>query len=161
MDEKTTLGPSARADLRDALDAQVRATLDSGARLVLGGKPLERPGFFYEPTIVADVLPSQQMFTEEVFGPAAAVIRAEDAEHAVALANATRYGLGCAIWSPDTERALHFAARIEAGSVFINAMVASDPHLPFGGIKRSGYGRELSNFGIREFTNIQTVCSDG
>lgn len=160
MEETTTLGPCARADLRDTLEEQVRTTLEGGARLLLGGNRIERPGFFYEPTIVADVLPSQRMFEEEVFGPAAAVIRANNAEAAIALANASRYGLGCAIWSRDAERARSYSTRIEAGSVFINGMVQSDPRLPFGGIKRSGYGRELSNFGIREFTNIQTVRMD-
>jgi len=157
MDDATELGPCAREDLRETLDAQVRATVECGARTVLGGKRIERPGFFYEPAIVTGVLPGQRMFDEEVFGPAAAVIRADDAQHALALANQSRYGLGCAVWTSDVERALHMSASVEAGCVFINGLVASDPRLPFGGIKRSGYGRELSAFGLHEFTNIQTV----
>ena len=114
-------------------------------------------GFFYEPTVVAGVEPGMTMFDEEVFGPAAAVIRANDRERAISLANDSRFGLGANIWTRDVALAEQLAARIEAGSVFINGMVASDPRLPFGGVKKSGYGRELSAFGIHEFVNIQTV----
>lgn len=157
MDERTQLGPCAREDLREAVNEQVCATRDAGARIVTGGKPIDGPGFFYEPTIVGDVVPGMCMFDEEVFGPAAAVTRARDREHALALANDSRFGLGANIWTRDVALAERLAARTEAGSVFINGMVASDPRLPFGGVKKSGYGRELSAFGIHEFVNIQTV----
>ncbi|MGC1381532.1 MAG: aldehyde dehydrogenase family protein, partial [Candidatus Baltobacteraceae bacterium] len=113
--------------------------------------------FFYEATIVAEVEPGMVMFEEEVFGPAAAVVRAKNADHALDLANASSFGLGSSLWTRDTHTAEALAGRVEAGAVFINGLVASDPRLPFGGVKRSGYGRELSTFGIHEFTNIQTV----
>jgi acyl-CoA reductase-like NAD-dependent aldehyde dehydrogenase len=157
MEERVQLGPCARRDLRETVHEQVGATVARGARLALGGKPIEREGFFYEPTIVADVVPGTRMFDEEVFGPAAAVVRAGDRESALALANASQYGLGSSMWTADIAAAERFAARVEAGAVFINGMVASDPRLPFGGVKKSGYGRELSAFGIHEFVNIQTV----
>ncbi|HEY5257700.1 MAG TPA: aldehyde dehydrogenase family protein, partial [Candidatus Baltobacteraceae bacterium] len=128
-----------------------------GARLVLGGKPIDRPGFFYEPTIVAGVEPGMPMFDQEVFGPAAAVAIADDEDDAIRLANASTFGLGASLWTRDVARAQRLAARVQAGSVFINGIVASDPRLPFGGIKKSGHGRELSAFGIAEFTNIQTI----
>jgi acyl-CoA reductase-like NAD-dependent aldehyde dehydrogenase len=157
MEEATQLGPCAREDLRETVQAQVTATLERGAELALGGKPLEREGFFYEPTIVSGVVPGTRMFDEETFGPAAAVIRAKDREHALELANQSSFGLGSSVWTRDVAAAEEFAARVEAGAIFINGMVASDPRLPFGGVKRSGYGRELSTFGIHEFVNIQTV----
>jgi succinate-semialdehyde dehydrogenase / glutarate-semialdehyde dehydrogenase len=157
MEERTQIGPCAREDIRASVHEQVRATLDAGARLIMGGKPVEGAGFFYEPTIVADVVAGMPMFDEEVFGPAAAVVRARDRVHALALANESRFGLGASIWTRDTALAEDLAERIEAGGVFINGMVASDPRLPFGGVKKSGYGRELSSFGIHEFVNIQTV----
>ena len=117
---------------------------------------LGRPGWFYAPTVLAGVTPDMPVFTEETFGPVAAVVRAPDTEAAVALANDTPYGLGASIWTRDLERAQRLGRRIESGSLFVNAVVASDPRLPFGGIKRSGYGRELAAVGIREFTNIRT-----
>ncbi len=157
MEEHVQIGPCARADLRDTVGEQVRETLARGARLVTGGKAGAGPGFFYEPTVVADVVAGMRMFDEEVFGPAAAVIRARDRDDAVALANQSAYGLGSSLWTRDVAAAEVFAAKIEAGAVFINGMVASDPRLPFGGVKKSGYGRELSTFGIHEFVNIQTV----
>jgi succinate-semialdehyde dehydrogenase/glutarate-semialdehyde dehydrogenase len=157
LEERVQIGPCARGDLREELDEQVADTIARGATPALGGAKLEGAGFFYEPTIVGDVLPGMRMFEEEVFGPAAAVVRARDREHALELANASPYGLGSSLWTADTRAAQEFAARIEAGAVFVNGMVASDPRLPFGGVKRSGYGRELSAFGIREFTNVQTV----
>ncbi len=157
MEERVQLGPCAREDLRRTVHEQVCATLSRGARLALGGKPLDRAGYFYEPTVVADVVPGTRMFDEEVFGPAAAVIRAHDGDQALALANASSFGLGSSLWTANISEAEAFAARIEAGAVFINGIVASDPRLPFGGIKKSGYGRELSTFGIHEFVNVQTV----
>ncbi len=157
MDEHVQIGPCARADLRGALEKQVRDSVEGGGKLVIGGKPVERRGFFYEPTIVADVGPGMPMFDQETFGPAAAVVRAADRKEALRLANASPYGLGSSVWTRDVAAAEQFATRVEAGAVFINGMVASDPRLPFGGVKRSGYGRELSTFGIHEFVNIQTV----
>ena len=157
LDEATTIGPCARGDLRDGVDAQVRSTVEGGGRLLLGGSPIEGPGFFYEPTVVADVRPGMAMFDEEVFGPAAAVVRASNADEAIALANESSYGLGFSLWTRDAAAAEEYAARVEAGAVFVNGMVASDPRLPFGGVKKSGYGRELSSFGVHEFANIQTV----
>ncbi|HET9096203.1 MAG TPA: NAD-dependent succinate-semialdehyde dehydrogenase [Candidatus Baltobacteraceae bacterium] len=157
MDEKTQLGPMARGDLRDTLYRQVTQSVVDGARIVTGGQIIDRPGFFFEPTVVADVDQSSPMFREETFGPAAAVLRAEDDEHALHLANATSYGLGATIWTRDLAHAARVAANVESGMVFVNGMVASDPRLPFGGVKRSGYGRELSDLGIREFVNEQTV----
>jgi succinate-semialdehyde dehydrogenase/glutarate-semialdehyde dehydrogenase len=157
MDAATQLGPCARADLRDTLGRQIADTVAGGARIVTGGEPLDRPGFFFEPTIVADVDAGMPMFDQETFGPAAAVTRARDCAHAVELGNDSTFGLGANIWTRDVDHAKRMAAEIESGLVFINGMVASDPRLPFGGIKRSGYGRELSEFGIHEFVNIQTV----
>jgi succinate-semialdehyde dehydrogenase/glutarate-semialdehyde dehydrogenase len=157
LDRATTLGPVARDDLRDAIERQVADTLAAGATLATGGKRLDRPGYYFAPTIVGDVLPGMTMFDEETFGPAAAVTRARDAEHAIELANASDYGLGGNLWTRDLARAKAIAARLESGSVFINGMTASDPRLPFGGVKKSGYGRELSAFGIHEFVNVQTI----
>ncbi|HZZ00987.1 MAG TPA: NAD-dependent succinate-semialdehyde dehydrogenase [Candidatus Baltobacteraceae bacterium] len=156
-DAATDIGPCARGDLLKTLHEQVSATLERGAELKLGGHPLECKGYYYQPTIVAGVKPGMRMFDEEVFGPAAAVIRAKDARAAIALANASNYGLGFSMWTHDVARADQLAAEVEAGAVFVNGLVASDPRLPFGGVKKSGYGRELSHFGIHEFANIQTV----
>jgi succinate-semialdehyde dehydrogenase/glutarate-semialdehyde dehydrogenase len=131
--------------------------VSAGATLQLGGAHAPGPGFAYEPTVLDHVRPDMPVFCEETFGPAAAVIRVQDAESAIRLANQTEYGLGASLWSRDIDRARDLARRIDAGAVFINGMVASDPRLPFGGIKHSGYGRELGSYGIREFTNIKTV----
>lgn len=157
LEESTELGPVARDDLRDALRKQVDDSVRAGARVACGGKPITGPGFFFEATVLADVDPSMPVFREETFGPAAAVSKARDAGHAVELANDSAFGLGGNLWSQDVERARRLAAQMETGNVFINGMTASDPRLPFGGVKRSGYGRELSAFGIREFVNVQTV----
>jgi len=157
LDPQTNIGPLARADLREDLHRQVRRSLDMGAELLLGGEPLPGRGYYYAPTVLAGVTPEMPAFQEETFGPVAAVVVARDEAEALELANRSPYGLGAAIWTRDVARAQALAAEIEAGNVFINGMVASDPRLPFGGVKRSGYGRELSEFGIREFVNVQTV----
>jgi succinate-semialdehyde dehydrogenase/glutarate-semialdehyde dehydrogenase len=125
--------------------------------VLTGGKRLDNGGYFFEPTVLAGVKPGMPVYNEETFGPVAAVIRVRDAEEALKVANDSEFGLGSAIWTNDTERGELLAERVEAGLVFVNGMVASDARLPFGGVKRSGYGRELSSYGIREFTNIQTV----
>ncbi len=156
-DRSTQIGPLARLDLLENLQRQVQASIKSGARLVTGGHRLPKKGLFYAPTLLADIRPGMAAFDEETFGPVAALIPAKDVDEAVQLANRSQYGLGASIWTKETKLAESIAARIEAGSVFINGQVKSDPRLPFGGIKQSGYGRELSSFGIHEFVNIKTV----
>jgi succinate-semialdehyde dehydrogenase/glutarate-semialdehyde dehydrogenase len=155
--EATQVGPQAREDLMRELHGQVEASVAKGAKVLLGGAPLERKGYFYPPTILAEVRPGMPAYHEEFFGPVASVIRVRDAEEAVAVANATPFGLGGSVWTRDAARGEAVAARIEAGAVFVNGLVKSDPRLPFGGVKTSGYGRELSHYGIKEFVNIQTV----
>ena len=157
LDPSTAVGPQARQDLRDTLHRQVEQTVAQGARLVLGGKVPAGKGAFYPPTILADCVPGMSAFDEETFGPVAALTRAHDEAHAVRLANDSTFGLGCSLWTTDRAKAERLAAEIEAGDVHVNGQVKSDPRLPFGGIKRSGYGRELSEFGIREFVNIKSV----
>jgi succinate-semialdehyde dehydrogenase/glutarate-semialdehyde dehydrogenase len=157
MDRATQIGPMARANLRDELDRQVKETVSQGGDLVTGGAPLERDGFYYAPTIIDRVTETMTAAREETFGPVAAIIRVPNAEEAVRVANDTEFGLGASLWTADVVRAKAIARTIDAGAVFINGMVASDPRLPFGGIKRSGYGRELGIIGMREFTNIKTV----
>jgi succinate-semialdehyde dehydrogenase/glutarate-semialdehyde dehydrogenase len=157
MDRKTTIGPLARDNLRQGLHDQVGRSVRAGARLALGGAFVDGPGFFYQPTVLDGVTPGMAAFREETFGPAAAIIRVPDAEAAIGLANLTEFGLGAGLWTGDLDRAKRLVRRIEAGAVFVNAQVASDPRMPFGGIKKSGYGRELGSYGMREFTNIKTV----
>jgi succinate-semialdehyde dehydrogenase/glutarate-semialdehyde dehydrogenase len=157
LEDGVNIGPMARANLRDTLHGQVQRSLEAGATLVAGGSFVDRPGFYYAPTVLDHVTPQAAAFTEETFGPVAAIIRVRDADEAIKLANQTEFGLGAALWTGDVARGRALARRIEAGAVFINGMVASDPRLPFGGIKRSGYGRELGYHGIREFTNVKTV----
>src|ERR671933_51026 len=157
MRRETNVGPLARGDLRDSLADQVERSVQRGAHPVVGGNPLNGKGYFYAPTVLEGVKDDMPAFREETFGPVAAVIRARDADDAIRIANDTEYGLGSNLWTQDIPRARDLARRIEAGNVFINGMVASDPRLPFGGVKRSGYGRELGSYGIKEFTNIQTV----
>ncbi len=156
-DRTTQVGPLARDDLRDTLEQQVRESVGQGAKLLVGGRQRAGPGYFFEPTVLADVTPAMPASCEEVFGPVAALMRVRDADAAIRTANDSPYGLGANLWSRDLPRARRLARDIEAGQVFINGMVASDPRLPFGGVKRSGYGRELSEYGIREFVNVQTV----
>jgi len=153
----TNVGPLARGDLRDTLERQVAESRSMGADAIVGGERVNGRGFFYAPTILDGVTDSMPAFREETFGPVAALIRARDVEHAIQLANDTEYGLGAAVWTRDLEGAKGIARRIRAGSVFVNGLVASDPRMPMGGVKRSGYGRELGRHGIWEFTNIQTV----
>ncbi len=157
MDRANQVGPLARADLVDDLERQVSESVRLGARVLAGGKRVAGDGYFFEPTVLAGVRPGMPAYHEETFGPVAAVIRVKDADEALRVANDTDFGLGSAIWTADVDRAKKLAERVEAGMVFVNGMVASDARLPFGGVKRSGYGRELSAYGIKEFTNIQTV----
>ncbi|MEA2629715.1 MAG: succinate-semialdehyde dehydrogenase / glutarate-semialdehyde dehydrogenase [Chloroflexota bacterium] len=157
-DRANQVGPLARADLVDDLERQVKESVKKGAKVLAGGKRLDdNGGYFFEPTVLAGVRPGMPVYDEETFGPVAAVIRVRDAEEALKVANDTEFGLGSSIWTRDVERGEMMAERVEAGLVFVNGMVASDARLPFGGVKRSGYGRELSSYGIREFTNVQTV----
>lgn len=151
------VGPMARGDLRAGLHQQVQASLAAGARVAAGGGPLDGRGFYYRPTVITNVRDGMPVWDQETFGPAAAVIRVPNDQAAVAVANDSVFGLGASLWTQDLERGERLARQIEAGSVFVNGMVASDPRLPFGGIRRSGYGRELSDFGIREFVNIKSV----
>ncbi len=155
--EETQIGPIARADLREALDRQVTMTVAQGARCLLGGEMPQGKGFFYPPTLLVDVTPSMPAACEETFGPIAVVMKAASEEDALAMANDTPYGLAASIWTADTEKALRMAAQIEAGQVVINGIVKTDPRLPSGGIKKSGYGRELGPHGIMEFVNVQQV----
>jgi succinate-semialdehyde dehydrogenase / glutarate-semialdehyde dehydrogenase len=152
----TTIGPLARPDLRDALLRQIEQSVAQGAVLLAGGHAIDGPGSFVEPTVLDHVGPGMAAFTEETFGPVAAIVRARDDDHAVKLANDTEFGLGASVWG-ETGHALAVGRRIRSGALFVNAIVASDPRLPFGGTGRSGYGRELSAEGVREFTNVRTV----
>jgi succinate-semialdehyde dehydrogenase/glutarate-semialdehyde dehydrogenase len=157
LDESNDLGPLARADLLEVLEKQVRGSVRRGARVLVGGKRTGGTGFYFQPTVLENVKPGMPAYDEELFGPVAALIAAEDEEDALRIANDTEFGLGASIWTADRAKGEELAGRIEAGSVFINGMVKSDPRLPFGGVKASGFGRELSEFGIREFVNIKTV----
>ena len=157
LDPSTRLGPLARQDLRQKLDQQVERSLAQGGRLALGGRPLDGPGFFYPPTVVLGARPGAAVFDEETFGPVAAFTRFADEAEGLQLANHSRYGLGGNLWTQDVERGARLAAELDTGGVFVNGMTHSDARIPFGGVKRSGYGRELHHFGIREFTNVQTV----
>ena len=157
MQESTTLAPMARKDLRDELHVQVTETLAAGAIAVTGCEPIDRPGAYYEASILDRVEPGMRAYTEELFGPVAIVIHARDEDDALGIANDSAYGLGGSVWTQDSERGERLARQVESGCTFVNGMVKSDPRLPFGGIKNSGYGRELSNHGIREFTNAKTI----
>src|SRR5437879_5532447 len=153
----TQVGPQARHDLRANLHRQVEESVRRGARQLLGGAIPEGPGFFYAPTVLEAVGEGMPAFDEEVFGPVAAVIRVKDEPQAVRVANASRYGLGASVWTAEAVRGERLARELEVGSVFVNGLVKSDPRLPFGGVKLSGYGRELSEYGLKEFVNIKTV----
>ena len=156
-DPATQIGPLARDEQVISLQRQVDESLAAGATLVTGGRPIAGVGAFYEPTVLSDVTPDMPVFREETFGPVAAVIRAVDDDEAARLADDSPFGLGASVWSADVERALVVGRRITSGALFVNAVVASDARLPFGGTRRSGYGRELSEEGIREFTNVRTI----
>ena len=157
LDATTHVGPQARLDLRENLHRQVQESVQRGAQAILGGQLPRGRGAFYPPTVLVAVEPGMPAFDQETFGPVAAVIRAKDEADAIRIANASSYGLGAAVWTRDAQRGERVAREIEAGSVFVNGLVKSDPRLPFGGVKRSGYGRELSVEGLREFVNVKTV----
>jgi succinate-semialdehyde dehydrogenase/glutarate-semialdehyde dehydrogenase len=157
MDKNTELGPIAREDLLIELHEQVTKSVEDGAKILTGGKRLERKGYYYPATILSDVKKGMLAYDQELFGPVATVIKVKDEAEAIKVANDTPYGLGASLWTNDLDKAKLLAKEIESGSVFINGMVKSDPRLPFGGIKLSGFGRELSHYGIKEFVNIKTV----
>lgn len=157
FDEKTELGPLANADAVTSLDADVKKTVAAGARLLTGGHPIDRSGNFYAPTVLTDIPKNSPAYNEEFFGPVASLFRAKDIDQAIHIANDSRFGLGASAWTNDPAETEKFINELEAGMVFLNKMVASDPRLPFGGVKYSGHGRELAEHGIREFVNIKTV----
>jgi len=157
MDELTELGPLATASIRDQLDQQVKTSVAAGAKLIIGGKKLDREGFFYEPTVLTDIPSAAPAAHDELFGPVASVFKAKDIADAISIANGTTFGLGASAWTRDDRERDQFVAEIESGLLFINGMVVSDPRLPFGGVKNSGFGRELGEFGIHEFVNIKSI----
>lgn len=157
MDPATDVGPLVNPAAVDTLEDQVRRSVEKGARVLTGGKRVEGPGSYFAPTIITGITPDSPAYSEEMFGPVAVLFRVPDASEAIRIANDTRFGLGASIWTNDEAERRRFIQEIEAGMVFINAMTASDPRIPFGGVKRSGFGRELSSQGIREFVNIKTV----
>jgi succinate-semialdehyde dehydrogenase/glutarate-semialdehyde dehydrogenase len=157
MDEKTELGPQATTAIRDQLDEQVKASVAAGAKVATGGKKLDREGYFYAPTVLTDIPPSAPAARDELFGPVASVFKAKDLADAIRIANGTTFGLGASAWTRDDAERNQLIAEIESGLLFINGMVVSDARLPFGGVKNSGFGRELGEFGIREFVNIKSI----
>jgi succinate-semialdehyde dehydrogenase/glutarate-semialdehyde dehydrogenase len=157
MEEKTELGPLATAAIRDELDQQVKRSVAAGAKVLTGGDKLKGNGFYYAPTVLADIPANSPAARDELFGPVASVFKAKDIDHAISIANGTPFGLGASTWTNDRNERDQFVAEIESGLLFINGMVASDARLPFGGVKNSGFGRELGEFGIREFVNIKSV----
>jgi succinate-semialdehyde dehydrogenase/glutarate-semialdehyde dehydrogenase len=157
MDEATELGPLATTAIRDELDAQVKASVAKGARLATGGRKLDREGYYYAPTVLVDIPPDAPASRDELFGPVASVFKARDLTDAIRIANGTSFGLGASAWTRDDAEQERFIAEIDSGLLFINGMVVSDPRLPFGGVKTSGFGRELGQFGIREFVNIKSL----
>ena len=160
MSDRTDLGPLAREDLRDGVHDQVERAIGQGAVALTGGHTMDRDGFYYRPTVLSDVEPGTVAFDEEIFGPVASIIAAQNVDHAVELANTSRFGLGASVFTEDLEKGEQIARRLEVGCAFVNSMTKSDPRLPFGGVKDSGYGRELSHHGLREFVNAKTVWVD-
>ncbi|HET9441299.1 MAG TPA: NAD-dependent succinate-semialdehyde dehydrogenase [Longimicrobiales bacterium] len=157
LDEKTQIGPLATESIVNQLDEQVRASIVAGARLLTGGRRVDRPGYYYAPTVLTDIPERAPAYRDELFGPVASMFRVNSLHEAIRIANDTTYGLGSSVWTHDPAEQIEFIRDLEAGQVFINGIVASDPRLPFGGVKRSGYGRELGVWGIREFVNVKTV----
>jgi len=157
LDEATEMGPLATEQILNGVHEQIQKSVAAGAKLLTGGNRIHGPGFFYEPTVLVDVPRKSPAFREEVFGPVASIFRVRDAADAIEMANDSTFGLGASAWTNDRAEQELFASELESGMVFINAMVASDPRLPFGGVKRSGFGRELGAAGIREFTNAKTI----
>jgi succinate-semialdehyde dehydrogenase/glutarate-semialdehyde dehydrogenase len=157
LDEATELGPLATPQILESLDGQVQRSVLAGAQVLTGGRRLDRPGNYYAPTVIAGITEAAPAFSQELFGPVASLFRFRGIEEAIRLANATAFGLGASVWTNDEAERERFIEEVEAGLVFVNGMVASDPRLPFGGVKHSGYGRELSVHGIREFVNVKTV----
>ncbi|MBI2990079.1 MAG: NAD-dependent succinate-semialdehyde dehydrogenase [Candidatus Magasanikbacteria bacterium] len=157
MNENTDLGPLVNEQSLNEIQKQINDSVAKGARILCGGRRIKCPGYFFEPTILGDVSPGMPAYEQEIFGPVASIIKVKDASEAIRVANDSRFGLGASLWTSDMNLAEQLAADIEAGAVFINSMVKSDPRLPFGGIKKSGYGRELSHYGIKEFVNTKTV----
>ncbi len=158
LDPSMDMGPMARPDLREELHDQVIRSVALGAKILTGGKPVSGTACFYEPTLLTDVNKDMPVFTEETFGPVLPLIRFSDEQEAIELANLTELGLSGSIWTSDVERGIRIARHIETGAMFVNGIPKSDPRVPFGGIGRSGYGRELSYYGIKEFVNIKTIC---
>jgi succinate-semialdehyde dehydrogenase/glutarate-semialdehyde dehydrogenase len=157
FDAKTDVGPLANAEAVTSLDADVRSSVKAGAKVLTGGKPADRPGSFYLPTVLTDIPKDSAAYKEELFGPVASIFRVKNIDEAIRVANDSRFGLGASAWTNEKSEQERFISELEAGMVFINQMVFSDPRVPFGGVKRSGVGRELSTYGIREFTNVKTV----
>jgi succinate-semialdehyde dehydrogenase/glutarate-semialdehyde dehydrogenase len=157
MQDTTDIGPIARADLLEGLERQVERSVQMGARALVGGKRVPGKGYFFEPTVLTEIPEGSPAECEELFGPVASVFRVRSLEEGLRLANDSEYGLGASLWSNDRQEHELFIENVESGAAFINGMVASDPRLPFGGVKNSGYGRELGSHGIREFVNIKTV----
>jgi succinate-semialdehyde dehydrogenase/glutarate-semialdehyde dehydrogenase len=160
MSADTDMGPLATSQILEDVDGQVRKSVEAGARVLTGGKPMDEPGNFYPPTVITDIPRESPAYREEIFGPVASLFKVKDIDEAISIANDTSFGLGSSAWTNDPEERERFISEIEAGMVYINRMVESTPEVPFGGAKNSGYGRELSHFGIHEFTNIKTVWID-
>jgi len=157
MDERTDVGPLVREERVRELEAQVEDAVLRGARILMGGRRMARKGFFYEPTVLANVTLGMRVMNEEVFGPVAPIVVARDEAEAIEIANKSEFGLGASIWTRSEEKAMRVAGQLECGIVFVNGMVKSDPRMPFGGVKKSGIGRELSKYGLREFVNIKGI----